>query len=63
MIAGIQSVSKRVVATMPDALVADLEQWAKEESRPVGSLAAFLLEQAIRDRYPEKYGTSPKKGK
>lgn len=51
----IRSVSKRVLVTLPDGLHSDLEQWAEEESRPTANLAAFLLEQAIRFKYPEKY--------
>ncbi len=48
-------VSKRVLVTLPDTLHADLELWAAEESRPTANLAAFLLEQAIRAKYPDKY--------
>lgn len=48
-------VSKRVMMTLPDALHADLERWADEETRPVANLVAALVEQAIRAKYPEKY--------
>lgn len=58
----IQSVSKRVLITLPDGLHSDLEKWAEEESRPTANLAAFLLEQAIRIKYPQKY-PSPQQGK
>lgn len=51
----IRSVSKRVLITLPDGLHSDLEKWAEEESRPTANLAAFLLEQSIRLKYPQKY--------
>jgi hypothetical protein len=54
MITG-DNVSKRVLVTLPDHLHAALEQWAEEETRPTANLAAFLLEQAIRAKYPERY--------
>ncbi len=56
------NVSKRVLVTLPDGLHADLERWAEEETRPTANLAAFLLEQAIRAKYSDKY-PSPHKGK
>ena len=49
------SVSKRIMITLPDALSADLERWADEEGRPTANLAAFLIELAIRSKYPDKY--------
>ncbi len=55
------SVSKRVMVTLPDSISADLEKWADEEGRPTANLAAFLIEQAVRSKYPEKY--PPAKGK
>lgn len=54
-------VSKRIMVTLPDALSADLERWADEEGRPTANLAGFLIELAIRMKYPDKYPTT--KGK
>jgi CopG-like RHH_1 or ribbon-helix-helix domain, RHH_5 len=48
-------VSKRVMVTLPDSISADLEAWADEEGRPTANLAAFLVEQAVRAKFPEKY--------
>jgi hypothetical protein len=42
------TVSKRILVTLPDAVVADLEQWAKYQGRPTANLAAFLIEMGIR---------------
>lgn len=53
------NVSKRVLVTLPDTLHGDLERWAEEESRPTANLAAFVLEQAIRAKYPDKYPPPP----
>ena len=51
-------VSKRVMVTLPDAIAIDLERWADEEGRATANLAAFLIEQSIRAKYPDKYPTS-----
>ena len=40
---------------IPDEVATDLQQWADEEGRPRENLAAFLLELAVRQKYPEKY--------
>lgn len=40
---------------VPDAVGADLQRWADEEGRPRANLAAFLLELAVRQKYPTKY--------
>ncbi|MEA5450193.1 hypothetical protein VB780_16555 [Leptolyngbya sp. CCNP1308] len=41
-------VSKRVLVTLPDTVVADLEAWAQYQGRPTANLAAFLIETGIR---------------
>lgn len=40
---------------VPDEVAADLQRWADEEGRPRANLAAFLMELAVRQKYPEKY--------
>lgn len=40
---------------IPDEVAADLQRWADEEGRPRANLASFLLELAVRQKYPEKY--------
>ncbi len=54
--------TKRTTIVLPDAIYEDLQHWASEEGRPTANLVAFLVEQAIRLKYPEKY-PSPKKDK
>jgi hypothetical protein len=49
-------VSKRTTITLPDTIFDDLEGWADKEGRPVANLAAFLVELAVKARYPKKYG-------
>jgi len=44
------SMSKRVSAYIADGIYEYLEDWAKKEKRPVGNLAAFLLEQLVREK-------------
>ena len=39
--------SKRVQLTLPDTIYDDLEQWAKEDGRPLANLCNFLLERAV----------------
>jgi len=40
-------VSKRVNLTIPDSIYWDLEDWAKQQGRPVANLASFLCETAM----------------
>lgn len=47
--------SKRTTIVLPDKIFADLEKWADEEGRPTANLAAFLVEQAVRAKYPSDY--------
>jgi hypothetical protein len=47
--------AKRVYLTLPDKVFEDLERWADEEGRPTANLAAFLVEQMTRTKYPENY--------
>jgi hypothetical protein len=40
---------------VPEQIGEDLQRWADEEGRPRANLAAFLVELAVRQKYPEKY--------
>lgn len=40
---------------VPDEIGEDLARWAAEEGRPRANLAAFLIELAVRQKYPDKY--------
>jgi CopG-like RHH_1 or ribbon-helix-helix domain, RHH_5 len=59
----ILAMSKRTTIVLPDKVFADLEKWADEEGRPTANLAAFLVEQAIRAKYPSEYPSPSKKDK
>ena len=45
----------RFTVNLPDSIGSDLEKWAESEGRKKASLAAFLIELAVRQKYPEKY--------
>lgn len=47
--------SKRTTITLPDGIYEDLERWADKEGRPTANLVAFLVEVAVKQRFPEKY--------
>ncbi|MBD1871861.1 hypothetical protein H6F75_00050 [Nodosilinea sp. FACHB-131] len=53
--------SKRIQVTLPDRLADDLEQWADYDGRAIANLAAFLLEQAVRNAKQD--GTFPTEAK
>jgi len=40
--------AKRISISLPDAIGEALEQWAKDEGRPLAGLCASLLETTIR---------------
>ena len=50
-----QACMAKFSVNVPDEVGADLQRWADEEGRPRANLAAFLLELAVRQKYPEKY--------
>ena len=52
-------VSKKFSVNVPDEIADDLQRWADAEGRNRANLCAFLLELAVRQRYPEMY---PPKG-
>jgi len=45
-----QNMSKRLATYLPDGIYEYLETWASKEKRSISNLAAFLLEQSIRER-------------
>lgn len=45
--------------TVPVVVAEALQQWANEERRTRGNLAALVLEMAVRLRYEGKFGPSP----
>ena len=47
--------SDRFSVTLPDEVSADLKAWAESEGRNKANLAGFLIETAVRQRFPEKY--------
>ena len=44
------SVSKRYFITLPDGIADALDQWAESERNKPSTLAAFLVERAVRDK-------------
>jgi hypothetical protein len=58
MVSAEESMSDRFTVTLPDGIGEDLQRWAESEGRAKANLAAFLLELAVRQRFPDKY--SPK---
>jgi hypothetical protein len=59
MIEAPQATMAKFSINVPDKIGEDLQRWADEEGRPRANLAAFLVELAVRQKYPEKY--SPEK--
>ena len=47
------AVSKRVMITLPDGIGDALERWAKSEKNKASTLAAFLVEAAVRQAQDE----------
>jgi hypothetical protein len=47
--------SKRTTIVLPDKVFDSLENWADDEGRATANLAAYLVEQAVRVRFPEDF--------
>jgi hypothetical protein len=47
--------SKRTTIVLPDKVFDSLEEWAEDEGRATANLAAYLVEQAIRAKFPERF--------
>lgn len=45
-----QTVTKRLHISLPDGIADELEKWARSEGNKPTSLAAFLVERAVRER-------------
>ncbi|MEM1278503.1 MAG: hypothetical protein AAGG53_00480 [Cyanobacteria bacterium P01_H01_bin.152] len=45
----------RFSVTLPDQINKDLQEWADKEGRPKANLTAFLIESAVRARFPDRY--------
>lgn len=54
------NMSKRFMVTLADRIYKELEDWAEFEGRPVASLAAYLLENAVREQKPNTNETKSK---
>lgn len=52
----------RFSVTLPDQINKDLQEWADKEGRPKANLTAFLIESAVRSRFPERYPEGQNKG-
>jgi hypothetical protein len=48
-------ITKRTTITLPAAVFDALEEWADHEGRPTANLAAYLIEQSVRIKYPDKF--------
>lgn len=55
------SMSKRTTITLPDSVYVELEDWARQQGRPVANLASFLVELGIRQAKDKgEYSPTPK---
>jgi hypothetical protein len=54
------SVSKRYFITLPDGIADALDRWAESERNKPSTLAAFLVERAVRDKLDAD--TTPSEG-
>ena len=43
------SVSKKILVTLPDSIHAAMQEWAESQGRPLANLCAFLLERNLRE--------------
>jgi hypothetical protein len=48
-------ITKRTTITLPASVFEALEQWADHEGRPTANLAAYLIEQSVRIKYPDRF--------
>jgi hypothetical protein len=47
--------TKRINISLPISIAEALEQWAAAEGRATANLAAYLLEQDIRAKFPDSF--------
>ena len=48
-------ITKRTTIVLPRAIYEALEHWAESEGRATANLAAFMVEQSVRARFPEQF--------
>lgn len=48
-------ITKRTTITLPSAIFEALEEWADGEGRPTANLAAYLIEQSVRIKFPDRF--------
>jgi hypothetical protein len=48
-------VTKRTTITLPASVFEAMEEWADQEGRPTANLAAYLIEQSVRIKYPDRF--------
>jgi len=48
-------ITKRTTITLPALVFEAMEEWADEEGRPTANLAAYLIEQSVRIKYPDRF--------
>lgn len=48
-------VTKRTTISLPASVFEAMEEWADSEGRPTANLAAYLIEQSVRIKYPERF--------
>lgn len=49
------AMSKKFSVTVPDKVAEDLAEWADFEGRPKAQLAGWIVELAVKSRFPERY--------
>ncbi len=47
--------TRRTTIVLPRAVYEALEEWADSEGRATANLAAFMVEQAVRARFPNRF--------
>ena len=47
--------TKRTTIVLPRMVYEALEEWADSEGRATANLAAFMVEQAVRARFPDRF--------
>lgn len=60
MVTASQSSMAKFTVNLPEGINDALQRWADSEGRPKANLAAFLLELAVRNKYPEEFPSNTK---
>ena len=48
-------ITKRTTITLPALVFEAMEEWSEEEGRATANLAAYLIEQSVRIKYPDRF--------